>query len=108
MSGQGGASNGTSYQQFRAIEGELSEREAKVLSYIRRHPSGTTMKAIAEEMGVEFNTISGRRKDLVKAGMIRLTGRRDQGCEVIEPVSAPQQESRPVTQPLLFEVAQWT
>ena len=75
--------NANSVAAFDRVYQTLSNRQAAVYAHIAAAGShGATMKEVAADLGVQLNTISGRRVQLVAKGLIRGTGVSRAGSEV--------------------------
>jgi predicted transcriptional regulator len=83
--------NNNSRAIYEAIEPTMPLRRRQVLTIIRSSPGGITMKEVAAAMRVEFNTVSGRGGELIKAGLVMAAGYKRAGSEVLQ--AAPAQMS---------------
>lgn len=80
--------NQFSIDAYVALLPTLRASERLFLSAVLAKPEGITAKEVAVAVGREFNTISGRRKALIRAGLIVCTGIKRDGSEVLRPAPA--------------------
>lgn len=64
-----------------------SESRREVLRIITERPS--SMKEVAEQMGVQLNCVSGRASELLKLGLVHRTGEIRDGAAVLESKTCP-------------------
>lgn len=89
MGGRGGRSSRVSRETFHAkVEPNLRGAQAEFLEVVLAHPAGITAKEVAAKLGKEFNAVSGRKKELQALGLIRGTGERRDGSEVLKAIVA--------------------
>lgn len=78
-----GAKN--SKRAFNKVEASIPSRKKQIVEIIRAR-GNATLKEVADILGVQRNTISGRFTQLVVAGLIRKTGESRDGFAVYEVV----------------------
>ena len=63
------------YQEIH-VDGSASTQRQKVLREIRRNHHGITDKELSSTLCIAINAITGRRNELLKAGLIKSVGKR--------------------------------
>ncbi len=66
----------TRLASWEAIQAELPGRQAEVFQVIARAAHGMALYEIAETLALPINCITGRVRELVKAGRVRDSGTR--------------------------------